>query len=152
MPETAVGLFEQSTSADAVVVALRQSGIPSSGIRVVTRPMSMPVNSATSTPSVDFAAGLAEDLSCMGATKQDCEAYLAGLRSGNTMIFATGTQAQADTAVGIMNTYNPVEVQEYAGAVPSLPAAHYGDAGEPNISSKVDHSREKSEGARVFSW
>ena len=46
MAETAVGLFEHPGTADAVVDALRANGIPSNGIRTVSKPTAMPVESA----------------------------------------------------------------------------------------------------------
>jgi hypothetical protein len=58
MAETAVGLFEDAGTAEAVVDALRANGIPSRGIRILAKPVGSPVVSATSTPSVDFAASL----------------------------------------------------------------------------------------------
>jgi hypothetical protein len=152
MAETAVGLFEHAGTADAVVDALRESGVPSTGIRIVSKPTGMSVDSATSTPSIDFAAGLAQDLSSMGATEPECEAYLDGLRRGGVLVFATGTHAQAETSAGIMNSHGPSELAEFAGAVPSLPGIHQGDGGGHDITLKAERSRAKSEGARVFTW
>jgi hypothetical protein len=150
--ETAVGLFNQASTADVVVDALRENGVPSTGIRIVSKPTSLPVASATSTPSIDFAAGLARDLSSMGMSKPECEAYLSGVQSGNVLVFASGTQEQADTAVSVMNSYKPIEVEEFAGSAPKVPAASLGATGTGNVSAKIDNSRTTSEGARVFSW
>jgi hypothetical protein len=113
----------------------------------------MQVDSATSTPSVDFAAGLARDLSSMGATEPECEFYLARVRRGNVLVFAGGTHAQADTAAGIMNSYEPIQLEEFAGSVPSLSGVHQKEVGtQAGITLKMDETRQKTEGARVFSW
>jgi hypothetical protein len=153
MAETAVALFDHPGTADAVVDALRKSGVPSTGIRIVSEPKAVPVDSATSTPSVDFAAGLARDLSSMGATEPECEFYLARVRNGNVLVFATGTHAQADTAAGIMNSYQPIQLEEFAGSVPSLSGIRQKEVGaQAGIALKLDETREKTEGARVFSW
>jgi len=153
MADTAVGLFEHTGTADAVVDALRANGIPSNGIRVLSKPTAAPVESATSTPSVDFAAGLSQDLRSMGATERDCEAYLAGVRRGNVLVFATGSRTQTDTAVGVMNAYQPVEIEEFAGAAPALAGSRGKEmATHDSISLASDQARAKTEGARVFSW
>ena len=153
MAETAVGLFEHHGAADAVVDALHANGIPSNGIRTLSKPSAMPVDSATSTPAVDFAAALAQDLSSMGATDRECETYLAGVRRGNVLVFATGSHAQAETAISVMNSYEPIEVEEFAGAVPALAGAHGKEtAPHDTISFSSDQARAKTEGARIFSW
>lgn len=153
MAETAVGLFEHAGTADAVLEALRANGIPTNGIRTVSKPVDMPVESATSTPSIDFAAAFAQDLRSMGATDRESEAYLAGVRRGNVLVFATGSSAQAETAVSVMNAYEPIEIEEFAGAVPALSGVHGKEiAAHDNISLGSDHARAKTEGARVFSW
>lgn len=150
MAETAVGLFEHTVAADAVADALRASGIPDSGIRILAKPAAMPVTSSTSTPGTDFLAGLSQDLISMGATEQETESYVSGVREGNVLVFATGTSAQADTAMTVMNAYDPIEIEEFAGVAPALPAIHAGEAGVHEIILKAD--RAKSEGARVFTW
>jgi hypothetical protein len=154
MADTAVGLFQHASTAESVVDALRANGLPSNAIRTLAKPSAMPVDSSTSTPSVDFAAELARDLRSMGASTYECDAYLAGLRSGNVLVFATGTRAQADTAISVMNAYDPLEIEELAGAVTSLPnSVRQGEVGaHEGISLKPEQERVRSEGARVFSW
>jgi hypothetical protein len=152
MAETAVGLFEDRGTADAVVDALRENGIPSAGIRIISQPTSLPVDSATSTPSLDSAAGVARDLSSMGMTEPECEAYLANLRKGNVLVFATGNPQQADTAVSIMNAHEPIELEEISGSAPKVPATSIGDTAPGTVNAKIESSRATSEGARVFSW
>lgn len=153
MAETAVGLFEHSGTADAVVDALHVNGLPSNGIRVVSKPAGAAVNSTTSTPSIDFAAGLARDLNALGANKYEIDAYVAGVQRGNVLVFVTGSRAQAENAMTIMNAYDPVEIEEFAGAVPAATGTLQGEAPAISpVSSKITSSREKSEGARVFSW
>jgi hypothetical protein len=153
MAETAVGLFEDSSTATAVVEALRANGLPENTIRTLSMPAGMAVDSSTSTPGVDFAAALARDLHAMGATDEECQAYVAGARRGNSLVFATGTRVQADTAISVMNAYDPIEIEELAGVASSLPGIHQGEVGaHESISLKTDHARAQSEGARVFSW
>jgi hypothetical protein len=153
MAETAVGLFQHASTADSVVDALRANGLPTNGIRTLAKPTAMAVDSSTSTPSVDFAAELARDLRSIGATTYECESYLAGLRSGHVLVFATGSRAQVDTAISVMNAYDPIEIEELAGAAASLPSVREGEVGaHEGIALKSDQERAKSEGARIFSW
>jgi hypothetical protein len=153
MAETAVGLFEHPGTADAVVDALRANGIPSNGIRTVSKPVAMPVESATSTPSIDFAAALAQDLHSMGATDRECEAYLAGVRRGNVLVFVTGSLSQAEAATTVMNSYEPIELDGFLAAVPAQVGVHGKEIqAHDSISLNSDQARAKMEGARVFSW
>lgn len=153
MAETAVGLFEHHGTAEAVVDALRANGLPSNGIRTLSKPAALPVDSSTSKPSVDFAAALARDLRAMGASQFECDSYLAGVRRGNVLIFASGSRAQADTAMSVMNAYDPIEMEEFADAAPSAAAVGQGEVGarESNV-LKTEEERVRSEGARIFSW
>ena len=154
MTETSVGLFERTEVANSVADALRAHGFPPNGIRIVSKPVDMPVQSPTSTPAVDFAARIAEDLRSMGATDSESHAYLAGVRRGNALVFATGSHSQAETAIGVMNAYHPVVLDEFAGAAPPAAPGIQGKEIEPHdpISLKSGQARAKTEGARVFSW
>jgi hypothetical protein len=152
MAATAVGLFANEGVADAVVDALRAHGVSSKGIRTLAQPMTFPVNSATGTPGSDFTAELARDLRSMGATDDVCDAYIAGVKDGNVLVFATGSLEQADAATAIMNQYTALEIEEYAGTAPSLPGVHYGEVGPHDASSKSERARAKGDGARLFSW
>jgi hypothetical protein len=152
MADTAVGLFQNQDMANEVAEALRASVFSSDEIRVIATPSAMPVESTTSTPSLDFAAALGRDLYSMGATEQECETYVDGVRGGNALVLATGTRAQADTAIAIMNAYAPIELKEMGGSVAAMPGVQSGDAASPNISLKIEDSRAQSEGARVFTW
>jgi hypothetical protein len=166
MTETAVGLFENLAAADSVVDALRANGLPSNGIRVLSKPAVAPVGSGSSAPSIDFASALAKDLRSMGATEWECEAYVDGVRRGNTLVFATGSHAQADTAIGVMNAYDPIELEEFATASTAQTGIRTGamrtregitlkgeEAAVPEgITMKAEKERARGEGVRVFSW
>jgi hypothetical protein len=153
MADTAVGLFEHPGTADAVVDALRANGISSKGIHMLSKPAAMPVESATSTPSIDFAAALSQDLRSMGASDRECEAYLAGVRRGSVLVFVTGSSAQAETAIAVMNAYEPIEIEEFAGSPPAMPGVRGKEVeAHESISLGSDQARAKTEGARVFSW
>jgi hypothetical protein len=152
MPDSAVGLFEDASVAEAVTDALRAHGFPAKGIQVVAQPVNLPVDGATSTPGTDFTAALRRDLRSMGASDYESEAYAAGVRRGHVLVFATGSREQADTAAGIMSEYTTVEVEEFAAAAPAMPGIHRGETGPHDLSSKNDRIRAKKDGARLFTW
>ena len=174
MSETAVGLFEDAVVAEAVVDSLRAHGFPSSGIRVVAAPTSASVASLGSETGINtgfnggnFATSVANDLWAMGVGEYESNAYLAGLRRGNVLVYATGSRSQADQAVTVMNGYSALEIEEFAtvGAAARIEKSDFGTINpesrlpESNLTvgahekSYTSHSsRSKSEGARVFAW
>jgi hypothetical protein len=152
MSETAVGLFKNTSTAESAADALRAHGIPANAIRTVTQPLSLPVGSATSTPGVDFAAALARELRSMGASESESRTYLDGINAGNTIIFVTGSREQAESAISIMNQFDALEIEEYAGAGAGTPMASYGENPGPSMRSKIDDERKRSDGARLFTW
>jgi len=152
MAETAVGLFEHSGTADLLADALRAEGFPAESIRVLAKPSGMSVDSATSSPITHFGAALRTDLRSMGATEAECDAYIAGVESGNALVFVTVSADEADKAISLMQAYQPLELEEFAGAAPMLPGIHVGEAATGNITFKEDRVREKTGGARVFTW
>jgi hypothetical protein len=166
MAETAVGLFENLGTADSVVDALRANGLPSNGIRVLSKPSAAQGGNGSNTPSIDFASSLTKDLRSMGATDWECEAYVDGVRRGNALVFATGSHAQADTAIGVMNAYDPIELEEFSTASTAQTGIRTGamrkregitlkgeEAAVPEgVTLGSEKERARSEGARVFSW
>lgn len=153
MAETAVGLFEREENADLVLNTLRRNGFASDAIRVLSRPVAASVSSPTSTPGIDFAAALAQDLRAMGATEGECDYYVSGVQGGNVLVFVTGTVDEADQAASLMNTHDAIQIEEFAGAAPMLPAIRVGEvSASGGISLKEDRTRAKSEGAKVFTW
>ena len=70
-----------------------------------------PVNGVHGTPAFDHAAALYRDLRVMGATEEECQAYVTGLHHGNGIVFASETQAEADNALDIMNQHHSIETE-----------------------------------------
>lgn len=88
----------------------------------------------------------------MGATEGECESYVSSVQSGSTLLFVTGTAAEADQAASLMNAHDAIQIEEFAGAVPMLPGVHLGEIASGSISLKEDRARARSEGAKVFTW
>jgi hypothetical protein len=182
MAETAVGLFEDASIAEAVVDSLRAHGFPSNGIRVVAAPHGTVngSNGAGSNGSDDFVTLFSKDQRAIGVPETDSTAYISALRRGNALVYATGTRQQAAEAVTIMDEFAAIEIEAIAGSGSSSPrsggfrsdgkAPVIGSSdlgtinpegrlpesqvtiGEHEHSYTTHASRAKKEGARVFSW
>jgi len=169
MKETAVGLFADSGVANAAASALRENGIKSENIRVVSATGSSGTNGATGD---EFSSSFSKEIRTMGVSERESDAYLGGLRKGNVLVYATGTREEAAKAVDVMNEFSAIEIEEFAAAAAGAPrggeALHTTDMGTINPESRLPESqvtigaheksytshasRKKTEGARVFSW
>ena len=70
MAKTAVGLFENSGSADGVVRDLTAKGFLQKDIRVLGEPVEMPGSGLMSTPHTDFEVDLIRDLTAFGVVRR----------------------------------------------------------------------------------
>jgi hypothetical protein len=170
MAETAVGLFESKSAADAVIAALDARGIPPEGLRLIVEPEWLPVVSAASAPHTEFEGVLLRDLLAMGISEDQAESYMVALRHGYVLVLATGTNAQANDALAIMNAGDAFDVEEFeereavlTGVESNNPTNYLmhtegsNDAGTHDTvahtaGARVGQERKRAEGARVFSW
>jgi hypothetical protein len=153
MAKTAVGLFENSGSADGVVRDLTAKGFLQKDIRVLGEPVDMPGGGLMSTPHADFEVDLIRDLTAFGVVEGDAEAYVQGVRRGGVMVFATGPGEKADKAADIMNSHGAVEIEKISAARPALPNAEIGeDISVHDPSTQTGRVRSSGSGARLFVW
>ena len=178
MAETAVGLFEDASIAEAVVDSLRAHGFPSNGIRVVAAPHGTMNGSNGKNGTDDFITLFSKDQRAIGVPESDSSSYLSALRRGNALVYATGTHQQTAEAVTIMDEFAAIEIEAMAGSGVAgssslrvngkAPVTGTSDLGTINPERKLpesqvtigehEHSytthasRAKKEGARVFSW
>jgi hypothetical protein len=153
MAKTAVGLFENSGSADEVVRDLTAKGFLQNDIRVLGEPVEMPGSGLMSTPHSDFEVDLVRDLTAFGIVEGDAEAYVQGVRRGGVMVFATGTGKNADQAAEIMNCHGALEIEKISATQPELPNAEVGEeipVRDP--STQTGRVRSAGSGARLFVW
>jgi hypothetical protein len=153
MSETAVGLFQNPSVADQVVKEINAGAFPRIEIRILGEPREMSVNGAMSTPRLDFEVGLNRELEAIGATSDEANAYVRGVRRGGVLVFATGTSAQVDKAAEIMNRHEAIEVEELIGS--GLPTDSL--AGETmtriqDSSTQTGRISQPGSGARMFVW
>lgn len=153
MAKTAVGLFTDKSAVERVVRALEAAGFPTKDIRVLSEPLDMPTSDALSTPRTDFEVELGRDLAAMRASAAHVAGYVAGVRRGGTIVFATAPGDKADAAVGIMNSQGAAEVEEVSGGDVSSPSASE-SAATPDRDTTVLTGRSPSPagGAKLFVW
>jgi hypothetical protein len=153
MPKTAVGLFEKPELVDVVVREIEALGFPRKEIRTLTEPATFEVTGVMSFPRLDFEVDLSRELTRIGATKAESQAYIAGLRRGGALVFATGADEKVDAAADIMNRNGAIEIEETRGAEPALHGlVHENMAplrGSPVLAGRI---REPGSGAAFFVW
>jgi hypothetical protein len=121
MPKTAVGLFENPGLADSVVREIEALGFPRKEVRTLAEPATFEVTGVMSFPRLDFEVDLARELTRIGATKAESQAYVEGLRRGGALVFATGSDERVETAADVMDRRGAVEIEETSGTEPQLP-------------------------------
>ena len=153
MPKTAVGLFENPGLVDSVVREIEALGFPRKEVRTLAEPATFEVTGVMSFPRLDFEVDLARELTRIGATKAESQAYVEGLRRGGALVFATGSDEKVETAADIMNRRGAVEIEETSGPEPQLPGVVHENM-TPMRSSPVlaGRIREPGGGACMFVW
>lgn len=120
MPKTVVGLFEDPDVVDEVVHEIEARGFPRREVQAVEEPAVFDVTGVMSFPRLDFEVDLTRELTRIGATETESQAYLAGLRRGGALVFATALDNQVEAAAEVMNRRGAVEVAETSGPEPEL--------------------------------
>jgi hypothetical protein len=153
MPKTAVGLFKNPAIVDEVVREIEALGFPRQEVRALEEPSTFGATGVMSFPRVDFEIDVVRELTRIGATQGEAEAYVEGLRHGGALVFATGGDERVDTAAEIMNRKGAVEIEETSGPEPVLPGVKRGGM-TPIRDSPVQAGRvlQPGSGACFFVW
>jgi hypothetical protein len=153
MSKTAVGLFQHPGVAQQVVHDLDASAFPGNEIRILGEPREMSGDGLTSTPRTDFEVGLNRDLTAIGATVREANAYVQGVRRGGVLVFATGSNEAVDNAARIMNRHAAIELEELIGSRPAI-AGVVGENMTPILDGSPQTGRisQPGGGARLFVW
>lgn len=154
MVKTAVGLFKNADVAEEVVRDLESKGFPRMELRTLDEPLDFGSRGAMSIPRIDFEVQVFRELKRIGATQQEAQAYVDGLRRGGALVFATDSDEKAvDAAAGIMNQHGALEVEETRGAEPELPDAERERPVARRDSSVLGGRMQQPGGAaRYFVW
>jgi hypothetical protein len=152
MPKTVVGLFENPALVDVAVREIEALGFPRQEVRTLQEPANFAVTGVMSFPRLDFEADMSRELTRIGATVPEANAYVEGLRRGGALVFATGSDEQIESAARVMNSYGSVEIGELSGSEPHMPVVaqrHTPRQDSPVLAGRV---RESGGGACVFVW
>ena len=153
MPKTVVGLFEDARAVDAAVDELEALGFPRQEVRTMNEPASFEATGVMSFPRLDFEADLSRELTRIGATIPEAEAYVEGLRRGGALVFATGADDDVEAAGVILNRRGAVEIEEVTGSEPQLPGvAHQNMTPMRNSAVLAGRVRQPGGGACFFVW
>ena len=119
----------------------------------LNEPANFEVTGVMSFPRLDFEVDLVRELTRIGATKAEAQAYVEGLRRGGALVFATGSDEKVETAADIMNRHGAVEIEETSGPEPQLPDV-VRESMTPMRNSPVQAGRirEPGGGAGLFVW
>lgn len=155
MAKTIVGLFESGERAKAVVRDLENAGIAHSDIRIITEPRSLPVSNMMATPHTDFEVDLRRELRELGASDQEAEACVQGVKRRGALVFAVAPAETASSAAEIMGRHAETEV-ESSGARDLHIANAAGDTeehmGPREPSVQAGRWRSPGGGPKVFRW
>jgi hypothetical protein len=96
--------------------------------------------------------GIGIELTAIGASDREADAYVQGVRRGGVLVLATGSNEQVDHAATIMNTHAAMELAEFAGSRPENLTVS-GENMTPMLDLLLQTGRiEPGGGARMFVW
>ncbi len=153
MPKTAVGLFENTAAVEGVVSEIEGLGFPRQEVRTLEEPGDFEVAGVMSFPRLDFEVELRRELARIGATEAETQIFVDGLRSGGSLVLATGLDEQVDAAAAVMNRRGAKGVEESSGPEPHLPEPTGERSAQARNSPVLAKGvRQPGDGVYVFTW
>jgi len=155
MARTAVGLFKSAEVAESVLRDIEAKGFPRTEVRTLDEPLDFGQHGVLSIPRIDFEVQVFRELTRMGATEAQADAYVDGLRRGGVLVFATGSdQQRVDDAAAIMNQHGALEVEETrAEESPELASAAAASFASPRSDVVLaGRIRQTPGNAKYFVW
>jgi hypothetical protein len=153
MPKTTIGLFEDPGVVGDVVREIEALGLPRNEVRTLDEPSMFDVTGVMSFARLDFEVDSVRELTRIGATEAEAQAYVEGLRHGGILVFATGSDREADAAAEIMRRSGAVEIEETSGPEPQLPiVTHASMVPIREGSILAGRFSQPDSGACVFVW
>jgi hypothetical protein len=146
-------LFKDPGVVEDVVREIEAVGFPRNEVRTLDEPATFPVDGVMGFARLDFEVALKRELTRIGATEAESEAYLEGLRSGGALVLATGSDRKVEIAADIMNQHGAVEIEETSGPEPHLPhVIHQRTNPIDDRTVLAGRLRVPGSGACVFVW
>lgn len=152
MPKTAVGLFSNSDSAEAVVREIEALGFPHKEVRKLEEPSIFEVTGVMSFQRLDFEVELMRELTRIGGTKALAQAYVEGLRKGGALVLATGSNDTVERAADVVNRHGAVGVEETSGPEPELTHVAREEKTPMHDTTQAGRIRQSTGGAGFFVW
>lgn len=153
MPKTAVGLFKDASDIDEVVHEIESLGFPRNEVRTLDEPLDLGASGVLSIPHIEFEDELLRELTRIGATRPEAEAYVDGVRRRGVLVFATGADETVKSAAEVMNRHGAVQIEETSGPEPSLPRIPLSNVMLPGGGDvQAGRIRQASGGAAFFVW
>jgi hypothetical protein len=153
MPKTTVGLFEDPRIVGDVVREIETLGFPRNEVRTMDEPAIFDVTGVMSFGRLEFEVDSIRELTRIGATEAEAEAYVEGLRHGGILVFATGSDPMVDAAADIMRRRGAVEIEETSGPEPHLPSVIHESMTPPHSGTILaGRFSQPDTGACVFVW
>jgi hypothetical protein len=110
LPKSAVGLFEHPGMVDKGVSEIDALGFPRIEVRSRGEPLS--ATGVVVFPGLDFEADLVAELTRNGATQEEAQVYAEGLRRGDALVVATGSDGIVEAAAEVMKRSGAVEIEQ----------------------------------------
>jgi hypothetical protein len=121
MPKTVVGLFENPDDVDEVVREIESQGFARKAAGAAEEEPTIPdLTDVMSFPHIGFEIDLIRALTRIRAAGADVRAYLEGLRHGDSLVFATGSDDKVAAAADTMNRHGAVDVEETTDPEPRI--------------------------------
>jgi hypothetical protein len=154
MAKTVVASFKDAEAAEKAAREIQSNGFPRNEVRTLGEPLDFGQTGVMSIPNIDFEVEVFRELTRIGATKEEAEGYIDGLRRGEVLLFATGSdEEQVGAAAAIMNRYGAKDAEQTRGPEPELPVEERARAAAAtNASFQTGRIRQTGSGARYFVW
>jgi hypothetical protein len=118
MPKTVVGLFENPGVVEEVVREIEALGFPRNEVRTLDEPANFGTTGVMGFPRLEFEVDVIRELTRIGATKAEAQAYVEGLQRGGALVFATGSDEKVEAAADEMNRRGAREIEQASGPEP----------------------------------
>ena len=139
---------------DAAVLEIEAFGFPRQEVRTMREPASFDVTGVMSFPRIDFEVDLNRELTRIGATIPEAQAYVKGCGVGEHWLSPLAPTRRWMPPRNVMNRHGAVEVEEIAGPEPVLAGVGHHSSTSPRSEGSVmaGRIRQPGGGACFFVW